>query len=239
MWQNPSWNYFILFNVQSYRHFLGLTLTQTWLTNRGTTTEPHLTPPSDSSSCSPAFPHRSCPAPLPCHTNAASQRGEGWARLLPPALAQKPGSETVVPGGILQGQVCLQGGQRTWKSATALRTPSQHPLEPGSHISYNGQRARRPWRQRISQVPPQRPLWRHSYLDYCSSWIKWCIKTPHLTLSAWLQTQNVGGALWNKYTRLDKKLITESSPHSQVALYHNSHHKNWACSISRAKTLLL
>lgn len=121
-----------------------------------------------------------------------------------------------LPGGILQGQVCLKGRQRTWKSATALRTPSQHPLEPGSHISYHSQKERRPWRQYIFQVPPQHSLWRHSYLDYCSSWIKWCIKNLH-----YLPDSKLGilGELYEiSKNNLDKKLITESSSHSQVAL---------------------
>jgi len=117
--------------------------------------------------------------------------------------------------------------------------PSPENPEPASTRAQLLRWLQWPQREDITLLPPLHSLQRCGYLDYCNSWMKLCTEKVHLTIFAWLRTHNIRRTLRHTCMRLDKNLVIEPAPNCAVASCHSSCHKNWACSFSCIKTLLL
>lgn len=142
--------------MQTYRHFLGLTLANTHVICKDMNHNEAMC--HSSSSCSPAFQQTIAGPPL-LHSHVPQHSQSAWLRAsetAAPALAHEPGSvlEGAVPGGIPQGQVCLKGRQKTWESATASRALSQRPPEPSSRINCHGPKESSPEESTAPTSPP-------------------------------------------------------------------------------------
>lgn len=153
-----------------------------------------------SSSCSPAFQQTIAgpPPPLPCTlTQPVSLTKGEWDCC--PCFSPQAGlcswrscPRRHPPGtGLFKRAAENMGECHSPKSPEPASTRAQLPHQlPWSQRE-------QPWREYSSHLSPQRSLQRCGYLEYCSSWMKWCTKKLHLIIFAWLQTQNIGRTLQN------------------------------------------